>query len=40
MFAVFDVNKDGYLDQTEFATNMLKVYSNDFATKRKLVFDM
>ncbi len=40
LFSVFDNNKDGYIDQTEFVTNMLKVYTNDFFVKRKLIFDM
>lgn len=40
MFAVFDGNRNGYLDQNEFVNNMLKVYSSDFAVKRRLIFDM
>lgn len=39
-FAVFDTNRDGHLDEGEFVTNMFKLYSNDFATKVRLVFDM
>eukprot|EP00826_Nyctotherus_ovalis_P013410 TRINITY_DN1361_c0_g3_i1.p1 TRINITY_DN1361_c0_g3~~TRINITY_DN1361_c0_g3_i1.p1 ORF type:complete len:609 (-),score=189.75 TRINITY_DN1361_c0_g3_i1:486-2312(-) len=37
---MFDINKDGYLDITEFILSMFKLYSTDFNVKMKLVFDM
>lgn len=40
LFSVFDINKDSYLDMTEFATSMFKVYSSDFAIKFKMIFDL
>eukprot|EP00826_Nyctotherus_ovalis_P042931 TRINITY_DN4486_c0_g3_i6.p1 TRINITY_DN4486_c0_g3~~TRINITY_DN4486_c0_g3_i6.p1 ORF type:complete len:397 (-),score=84.33 TRINITY_DN4486_c0_g3_i6:217-1407(-) len=38
LFAVFDRNFDGYLSSEEFINNLLLFYSNDFATKLRLVF--
>jgi len=40
LFDVFDINKDGYLDITEFILSMFKLYSTDFNVKMKLIFDM
>jgi Ca2+-binding EF-hand superfamily protein len=40
LFDVFDINKDGYLDITEFILSMFKLYSTDFNVKMKFVFDM
>ena len=40
LFAVFDINNDGYLDITEFVTNMFKLYTSEFNIKMKLTFDM
>lgn len=40
LFDLFDLNCDGYLDLTEFATNSLKIYSTDFKIIMKLVFDL
>lgn len=40
LFDVFDINKDGYLDITEFILSMFKLYSTDFSVKMKFVFDM
>lgn len=40
MFKLFDLNKDGYLNFSEFATNMFKLDSSEFNIKIKLVFDL
>ena len=40
LFAVFDINGDGYLEETEFITSMFKIYSSDFNIKMKFVFDL
>ena len=40
LFAVFDKNSDGYLSSEEFINNLLLIYSNDFATKLRLVFSL
>eukprot|EP01022_Parablepharisma_sp_SALTPOND_P006660 TRINITY_DN126_c1_g1_i1.p1 TRINITY_DN126_c1_g1~~TRINITY_DN126_c1_g1_i1.p1 ORF type:complete len:708 (+),score=74.27 TRINITY_DN126_c1_g1_i1:471-2594(+) len=40
LFAVFDINNDGYLDITEYVTSMFKLYSSEFNIKMKLIFDM
>ena len=40
LFAVFDINSDGYLDITEFATSMFKLYTSELHIKMKMVFDM
>lgn len=40
LFSNFDLNCDGYLDLTEFATNLLKIYSTEFKIKMKIVFDL
>jgi hypothetical protein len=40
LFCVFDSNGDGYLDITEFATNMFKLYASEFSIKMKVIFDL
>ena len=40
MFNLFDINKDNYIDNTEFLTSMFKLYSSDFNIKMKFIFDM
>ncbi len=40
LFSVFDINRDGYLDITEFAANMFKLYTTEFSIKMKMIFDM
>ncbi len=37
---MFDINGDGYLDITEFATNLFKLYTTEFTIKMKLIFDL
>jgi len=40
LFNLFDINKDNYIDNTEFLTSMFKLYSSDFNIKMKFIFDM
>jgi len=40
LFTIFDQNGDGYLDLTEFASNLFKLYSSEFYVKMKLIFDL
>jgi len=40
LFAVLDVDRDGYLDSREFMTGLLRIYCSHFDQKMKFVFDM
>jgi Ca2+-binding EF-hand superfamily protein len=39
-FTVMDLNGDGYLDNKEFVTGLLRTFSTSFEVKTKLVFDI
>jgi len=40
LFALFDENKDAYIDLNEFVSGMFKIYVSDMNTKLRLVFDI
>ena len=40
LFAVFDVDNDGYLSSKEFLTGLLRIYCSQFDQKMKFVFDI
>lgn len=40
LFAVFDVDGDGYLSSKEFLTGLLRIYCSQFDQKMKFVFDI
>ena len=40
LFAVFDIDKDGYLNSKEFLTGLLRIYCSQFDQKMKFVFDI
>ena len=40
LFAVFDVDHDGYLNSKEFLTGLLRIYCSQFDQKMKFVFDI
>ena len=39
-FQICDVNKDGYLDITEFLVGIFKLYYSDYDVKMQFIFDM
>ena len=40
LFAVFDEDKDNYLNSKEFLTGLLRIYCSQFNQKMKFVFDI
>ena len=40
LFAVFDVDHNGYLSSKEFLTGLLRIYCSQFNQKMKFVFDI
>lgn len=40
LFAVFDIDGDGYLNSKEFLTGLLRIYCSQFDQKMKFVFDI
>ena len=40
LFAVFDVDHNGYLNSKEFLTGLLRIYCSQFDQKIKFVFDI
>ena len=40
LFAVFDIDDDGYLSSKEFLTGLFRIYCSQFDQKMKFVFDI